>query len=40
SKLSEEERQKVGISQGLIRLSIGLEHVEDIWEDVEQSLKL
>ncbi|MAO63388.1 MAG: O-succinylhomoserine sulfhydrylase [Balneola sp.] len=38
SKLSEEERQKVGISQGLIRLSIGLEHVEDIWEDVEQSL--
>ncbi|MEX0719784.1 MAG: aminotransferase class I/II-fold pyridoxal phosphate-dependent enzyme [Balneolaceae bacterium] len=38
SKLSEEERQSVGISQGLIRLSIGLEDVEDIWEDVEQAL--
>ncbi|MCH2450223.1 MAG: aminotransferase class I/II-fold pyridoxal phosphate-dependent enzyme [Gracilimonas sp.] len=38
SKLSEEERQKVGISQGLIRLSIGLENVEDIWEDINQAL--
>ncbi|WP_421773027.1 O-succinylhomoserine sulfhydrylase [Gracilimonas sp.] len=38
SKLSEEERQKVGITQGLIRLSIGLENVEDIWEDIEQAL--
>lgn len=38
SKLSEEERQVVGITQGLIRLSLGLEHVEDIWEDVEQAL--
>lgn len=38
SKLSEEERQKVGISQGLIRLSIGLENVEDIWADIEQAL--
>lgn len=38
SKLSEEERESVGISQGLIRLSIGLEDVEDIWEDVEQAL--
>ncbi|MEX0845730.1 MAG: O-succinylhomoserine sulfhydrylase [Balneolaceae bacterium] len=38
SKLTEEERQKVGITQGLIRLSIGLENVEDIWEDIEQAL--
>jgi O-succinylhomoserine sulfhydrylase len=38
SKLSEEERQNVGITQGLIRLSIGLEHVEDIWDDVDQAL--
>lgn len=38
SKLSEEERQKVGISQGLIRLSIGLENIEDIWEDIQQAL--
>lgn len=38
SKLSEEERQKVGITQGLIRLSIGLEDIEDIWDDIEQAL--
>lgn len=38
SKLSEEERQNVGITQGLIRLSIGLENVDDIWEDIQQAL--
>lgn len=38
SKLTEEERQKVGISPGLIRLSIGLEHIEDIWDDAQQAL--
>ena len=39
SKLSPEQRQEVGISDGLIRLSIGLENVEDIWEDIFQALK-
>lgn len=38
SKLTPEDRNKVGISDGLIRLSIGLEHIEDIWEDIEQAL--
>lgn len=38
SKLTEEQRIEVGITNGLIRLSIGLEHVEDIWEDIEQGL--
>jgi len=38
SKLSPEQRQEVGISDGLIRLSIGLENVEDIWEDIFQAL--
>lgn len=38
SKLKPEERAAVGISDGLVRLSIGLEHVEDIWEDIEQAL--
>lgn len=37
SKLSPEERAKVGISDGLIRLSIGLEHFDDIWSDIEQA---
>jgi O-succinylhomoserine sulfhydrylase len=39
SKLSPEERQKVGITDGLIRLSVGLEHYEDIIQDVERSLE-
>ncbi|WP_341908237.1 O-succinylhomoserine sulfhydrylase [Fluviicola taffensis] len=39
SKLKPEEREAVGISDGLVRLSIGLEHVEDIWEDIEQALR-
>ena len=38
SKLTSEQRQEVGISDGLIRLSIGLENIEDIWEDVEKAL--
>ena len=38
SKLSEEERVSVGITPGLIRLSVGLEHPEDILEDILQAL--
>lgn len=39
SKLKPEERLEVGISDGLVRLSIGLEHIEDIWEDIESALR-
>jgi O-succinylhomoserine sulfhydrylase len=38
SKLSSEERQKVEISDGMIRLSVGLEHVDDVWNDLDQAL--
>ncbi len=38
-KLSEEERLSVGITPGLIRISIGLEHKDDILSDIEQALK-
>jgi O-succinylhomoserine sulfhydrylase len=38
SKLSEEERQSVGITPGLIRISVGLEDIEDIIQDIEQAL--
>ncbi|MGP4068580.1 methionine gamma-lyase [Halobacillus sp. B29] len=34
----EEERKKMGIGDNLIRLSVGLESVDDIWEDLEQAL--
>lgn len=39
SKLSEPERIAVGIEAGLIRVSVGLEHIEDIIQDVEAALK-
>lgn len=38
SKLSEAERQAVGISPGLIRVSVGLEDPEDILDDLLQAL--
>lgn len=38
-KLSEEERLSVGITPGLIRISIGLENKEDILSDIQQALK-
>ena len=38
SKLSEEERQKVGITSGLVRISVGLEDVKDIITDFETVL--
>lgn len=38
-QMSDEELINSGISSGLIRLSVGLESVEDIIEDLERSLK-
>lgn len=38
SKLTEQERQAVGIVPGLVRISVGLEHVSDIISDVEQAI--
>ena len=38
SKLSVEERLGVGISDGLIRVSVGLENISDIVEDLSQAL--
>jgi O-succinylhomoserine sulfhydrylase len=37
-RLSEEQRQAAGISQGLVRLAVGLEHVEDIKTDLLRGL--
>lgn len=38
-KLTEEERQEVNITPGLIRISVGLEYVDDILNDILQALK-
>ncbi len=40
SKLSEAERLSVGITPGLVRVSVGLEAVSDIIADVEQALEM
>ena len=36
--LSPEERQRVGVTDGLVRISVGIEDVEDIIEDLKQAL--
>ena len=36
-QLSDEERLKAGITPGQIRLSVGIEHIDDIIADLEQS---
>ena len=38
AKLTDEERQEVGITPGLVRISVGLESVIDIIKDIEQAL--
>ncbi|MBC7424864.1 MAG: PLP-dependent transferase, partial [Ferruginibacter sp.] len=37
--LSKEERERFGITDGLIRFSTGIENVADILTDLEQALK-
>ena len=37
-QLSKEELQKAGVGEGLIRLSIGIEDVEDLIADLEKAL--
>ncbi|MEJ5189837.1 MAG: PLP-dependent transferase, partial [Breznakiellaceae bacterium] len=38
SQLTEEQQREGGLSPDLVRLSIGLESIEDIIGDIEQSL--
>ena len=38
-RLPEEERNQLGITQGYLRLSVGLEDVEDLKDDIERALK-
>lgn len=39
SKLTDQERAAVGILPGLIRVSVGLEHIDDIITDIEHAMK-
>ncbi|MDF1526106.1 MAG: O-acetylhomoserine aminocarboxypropyltransferase/cysteine synthase [bacterium] len=38
-QLSPEERLTTGVTEDYIRVSVGIEDVEDIWEDIENALK-
>ena len=40
SSLDEEDRLEVGITDGLVRISIGLENVKDILNDLKQALEV
>ena len=37
-QLSKEEQAAAGVTEDLVRLSIGIEHIDDILEDIEQAL--
>ena len=37
-QLSSEELKKAGVGEDMVRLSIGLEHIDDLLEDLEQAL--
>ncbi len=39
ASLTKEEREKIGLSDGLIRLSVGIEDVEDLIADLKQGLE-
>ena len=38
ASLPAETRDKIGITDGLIRLSVGIESVEDLIDDIHQAL--
>jgi cystathionine beta-lyase/cystathionine gamma-synthase len=37
--LTDEERSTSGISEGLVRVSVGLEDIDDLIEDFDQALR-
>jgi cystathionine beta-lyase/cystathionine gamma-synthase len=36
--ISAEHRQKMGVTEQLIRMSVGIEHVDDLIADIERAL--
>jgi O-acetylhomoserine (thiol)-lyase len=37
-QLSPEELKKAGVSEDLVRISVGIEHIDDIIADIDQAL--
>jgi len=40
AKLADEDKLAVGITAGMVRCSLGLEHIEDIIADIDQALSV
>jgi O-acetylhomoserine (thiol)-lyase len=38
SQLTPEEQQRTGVTEGYVRLSVGIEHIDDILTDLDQAL--
>ena len=38
-EVSDRRKRALGITEGLIRISVGIENVEDIYADIEQALE-
>ena len=38
ASLSAEERARAGVSDGLLRISVGIEDIDDIWQDIYDAL--
>jgi cystathionine gamma-lyase len=38
ASIPKEEREKVGVTDNLIRLSVGIENIKDLLADLEQAL--
>jgi O-acetylhomoserine (thiol)-lyase len=38
-QLSEAEQRKAGVEAGVLRLSVGIEHIEDLKADLDQALR-
>jgi cystathionine beta-lyase/cystathionine gamma-synthase len=38
ASMSKQQREKIGITEGLVRLSVGLENIDDLLEDLGQAL--
>ena len=40
SQLSKEEQLKTGVTEGYVRLAVGIEHIDDILEDLKNALDI
>jgi cystathionine beta-lyase/cystathionine gamma-synthase len=40
ASIPREERIEAGLTDGLVRISVGVEHVDDLWSDLESAIEL